>query len=120
MKINEIQDYINNSPFLNENMSVDNLIIQLIQDNKIKKFSDIFLAYITHSEKERNYTKCELCETATLLHLRTLNVSIPNKEEREVHMLSRHSSLSAEEEMKNINYDAEQAEKEFKRIYNIK
>lgn len=118
MKISELQDYIK-AQRLTTCDDIDTLFIRLIYDDKIKSFMPLLSAYIQKQEKDKEYTKCELIESASLLHLRRLGVDIPNQDNRECHVINKHSSMSCKEDLTD-DYDYDKEEFNFKKTYNIK
>lgn len=119
MKISELQNYINEE-YLRPSDDIESLLIRLVYDNKIKSFMPILSAYIAKMERDREYTDCELKESSSLLHLRRIGVSINGQDNRELHMINKHSSLSCDKELAESDYDYDGAEKNFMDLYNLK
>lgn len=117
MKISELQDYIKELHF-KDYLDVDVLIMRLIYDDKIKSFMPLLSAYIQKQEKDKEYTKCELIESASLLHLRRLGIDMPNQDNREYHVINKHSSLSCKDDLSD-DYDYDREEANFRKTYNI-
>lgn len=118
MKIAELKEFIEVNR-LKGNDDIDTLIKYLIVKDKILNFNPILGMYIAHLEQKREYTKCELVETASLLHTRKLGIHFEGQSERELHMINKHSNLSCKEENEKEGYDAEKSENEFRKIYNL-
>ena len=93
-------------------------IVSLLVKNGDIKFQPIMEAYVDYLERLKEYNKCRLTECASLLHLKMDNVYIPGMDSRITHMLKNHSNMAlSEKELE--NYDPEQAEKDFRSIYNL-
>ena len=101
-----------------DNYNVENLVCNEIIEGNIK-FIPIMKSYITFLENEREYTKCELIEASSLLHIRRLGLTFEGMNKRELHAINKHSNLSCEKENKEEGYNPRESEKIFKEIYNL-
>lgn len=99
------------------NVDMEYIVSNLVCNGKIK-FDYIMEGYVKYLERLKEYNKCRLTECASLLHLERDKVYIPGMDARITHMLKNHSNMALiEEELE--GYDPEQAEKDFRSIYNL-
>lgn len=118
MKIGDLQDYIKEE-HLEDFYDIETLFARLICDNKIRNFSVLLYTYLQKVEESNKYTKAELAEASSLLHMRRLNIDFPHKKERELHIINKYSTLSCNEENQAEGYDPIKGEEMFKKIYNL-
>lgn len=118
MKIAELQEFMS-TQCLTPQDNVESLLVRLIYENKIENFHSVFSAYIKHMENLKKRNKAELCEAASLLHIRMIGKKFIGQEERELHVINKHSSLDCSKENERLSYDAEESERLFRKLYNV-
>lgn len=115
MKIKEIKDFIEKLD-INPESPVEHLMCLLIAFGKVERFMPVLSAYIDRMERDRGYTRCELRECASLLSLRRKGIEIEGRDNREIHVMTKHSAFGAPS---TPGYDYEREEAEFRERNNL-
>lgn len=110
--VDKYKDYLNHD--------ITELVMGEVVNGSIP-FLKLQEAYVKYLEKLKEWNKCELIESAFLLHLRMSGLShnIPDVHERELHVINKHSNLCCDKENEGSNYDPEKMDKVFRKNYNI-
>lgn len=97
---------------------VNDLLLLLLKDKKID-FIELTKLYVSNLEYLKDYNKCNLIETASLLQL-----SLEGKpaftdglKHRACHMVRKHSNLNNDYLEEKFGYDNQKGEKEFNELY---
>lgn len=119
MRVSELTEFMKEQHILPCD-SIEALICCLIRENKIDSFMPLMAQYVKQLEDKAEVNKCQLIEAASLLHCRMANLPVPEKENRELHVINQFSNLNCESENEKFGpYDKDLGEKDFKKRYSL-